>query len=854
MRSGPVTPGERSTPPPRRVAAPVPVPFGTAAAVSVLIVAAVAVTAGTDALGEDVAEIAGARRQDRGRRGGHHGRVLDLAPRPRRRPPLAPVPRLGAAGWTGGMLLSTFHRLIAGHALQSPSLVDLGCYALPLFALPALCVFPTRPASAARPDGQVDDGTPHREPAREPIPGMIFVLDSLVVVGSVFLFAWSTALGTALAAAPLDEPESPSLAVLLVALGLPVADLLLVVFVVLIGTFRDPVNPRALLLLGLGFVVIAASHSLLLYRVTTGETLPPFYDGGFLLGPVLVGLALLVPPPAASSRRSDVGDLAKARRAVLLPYVPLTATGLVLVVQVVRGGSGIDTVEAVLGLVLIALVVVRQLTTLLDNVNLLHQVRDGQERLRRQAFNDSLTGLANRALFHERLRRAIDVHHLDEQQFALLFCDLDDFKHVNDRHGHAAGDELLQEVAVRLRRCVGTGDTVARLGGDEFAMLLESGAATAEDVGRRVLAALDRPFTVAGRGRGRGVPVRVGASVGLVVVDGAEDGLTPDALLARVDIAMYAAKRGGKSRLVAYGGEPASPGDSTAFLGDLRAALTVGPEAPPETAREMRQVAGAVEVMYQPIVHVGTGGVVALEALVRWRHPRLGVVPAEVLVHAATEAGLLGTLEEHVLDVACRDIRGLRETPGLGGLAVHVNVSATRTHDARLFAGVQDALDRFELPGSALVLEITETLRVPDQVGAADVLHQIRRLGVRLALDDFGTGYSGLSYLQDLPIDIVKLDRSITTADVGTRGAAIRNAVVGLARDLGIDLVAEGVETHGQAMHLAGLGCDYAQGFLYSRPRFLADLRFTTATSPIPASAAPAHHRGTRPASRPPAD
>jgi EAL domain-containing protein (putative c-di-GMP-specific phosphodiesterase class I) len=297
---------------------------------------------------------------------------------------------------------------------------------------------------------------------------------------------------------------------------------------------------------------------------------------------------------------------------------------------------------------------------------------------------------------------------------------------------------------------------------------------------------------------------------------------------------MYAAKRGGKSRLVAFGGQPAAATrDATAYLGDLRAALTVGPDAAPAVAQEMRQVAGAVEVMYQPIVHVGTGGVVALEALVRWRHPRLGVVPAEWLVRAAAEGGLLGSLEEHVLDVACRDVQELRRTPGLGGLAVHVNVSATRTTDARLHAGVQDALDRSEVPGSALVLEITETSRVPDLAGAADVLEQIRSLGVRLALDDFGTGYSGLSYLHDLPIDIVKLDRSLTTADVGTRGAAIRNAVAGLARDLGIDLVAEGVETHAQAMQLGALGCDYAQGFLYSRPRFLADLRFQRATAPV---------------------
>jgi diguanylate cyclase (GGDEF)-like protein len=721
---------------------------------------------------------------------------------------------IGIGGWTCGLLIWAYYQLVPGVGIPSPSLADVGFFALPAFALPALWAFPARTMPGTRAGLQVD-GVGERRPIRD----SIFVLDSLVVVGSLFLLTWATALGAALTA---DRTE---LAAFLVALGYPITDLVLVVFVVLVGSFRMPANPRALLLLGIGLVSVAVSDSLFLYLVSTGaDSMPAVYNIGFVLGPTLLGLSLLAPRPPARRQSGEADLRATERRAVLLPYLPLTVTGLLLVVQLVVG-SDLDAVETVLGLTLVAVVVGRQLVTLLDNVNLLHQVRDGQDRLRRQAFNDSLTGLANRALFRDRLTHAIDVHLRDERPLALLFCDLDDFKHVNDQHGHAAGDEVLRTVADRLRACVRAGDTVARLGGDEFALLLESGSEAPELVGRRVLAEMERPVTIGARGRGSGVPVRVGASVGLVVMDPREDGITPDVLLARVDTAMYAAKRHGKSRLVSYGGETVSDADTTALIGQLRGALALAHESDPDRVRELRARAGAVEVMYQPVVHVKTTGVVALEALVRWRHPQLGVVPAEWLVEKASESGLLGALEEHVLDVACGDIHKLRTTPGLGGLAVHVNVSAARTGDARLLGAVQDVLERYDLPGAALVLEITENSRVPDLAGAADVLEEVRRLGVRLALDDFGKGYSGLSYLQDLPVDIVKIDRSVTTADVGTRGAAIRHAIVTLARDLGIDLIAEGVETHGQAMQLTGLGCDFAQGYLYSRPRFLADMR-----------------------------
>src|SRR4029453_13261639 len=232
--------------------------------------------------------------------------------------------------------------------------------------------------------------------------------------GSIFLLAGSTALGAA-----LERPEATPLPAFLVALGYPVSDLVLVVFVVLLGTFRNPANPRALLFLGLGLVSVSVSDSLFLYLVSMGaEERPGLFGIAFVLRPVLIALPLLVPPPAATERRTD--DIASERRAVLLPYLPLTATGLLLVARPMVGAR-IDTVERVLGLGLIALVVVRQLVTLLDNVNLLHQVRDGQEQLRQQAFNDSLTGLANRALFRDRLAHAISRHRRDGRPFALLF-------------------------------------------------------------------------------------------------------------------------------------------------------------------------------------------------------------------------------------------------------------------------------------------------------------------------------------------------------------------------------------------------------------------------------------------------
>jgi diguanylate cyclase (GGDEF)-like protein len=715
---------------------------------------------------------------------------------------------LGATGWTCGQAVWSYYQVIEGIDLPSPSLADVGYFTLPLLALPALWVFPAqvwprRPGSAAR-IGQL---------ASRPFTRLVIILDSLVAVGSLFLLTWATSLGAAL------HSSSANLPAFLVALGYPVTDLVLVVFVVLLGRFRLPSNPGALALFGLGVVSISVSDSFFLYLVSTGASeMPPLYNLGFLLGPVLLGLCALVPAPVRTRSSDTQHRRGTERGLVLLPYLPLSATGLLVTGQLITS-SRIDLTEAVIGLSLVALVVLRQFITLLDNIRLVRELRQSQRLLRDQAFKDSLTGLANRALFRDRLDHAVDTHRADRRPLGLIFCDLDDFKLVNDGMGHAAGDELLRAVAQRLRSCVQIEDTVARLGGDEFAVLLE-GSETPELIGDRILVALSQPFILrdaAGAVQRDGTSVRVGASIGVAVMDPREPAITPDGLMARVDAAMYAAKRRGKSQLVAFRGD-VTDDSSPGLVGDLRVLLAA------QRADPLMRAGGSIDVMYQPVVRFDTEEMVALEALVRWQHPRLGLLSAEVLLAAAEDAGMLGALEEQVLDTACRDLSSLRRYPGLSGLSVHVNLSAQRTGDPRLVGSVKETLTRHGLPGQALILEITETGKVPDLEVAAQVLTQIRGLDVRLALDDFGTGFSGLSYLLKLPIDIVKLDRSLTTSARGSRGAAIRNAAATLILGLGLELIAEGVETPAQVDELIELGCHLGQGFHYARPRFLADL------------------------------
>ena len=699
---------------------------------------------------------------------------------------------IGMAGWSVGQLVWSYYQIFRATPLPGPSLADVGYLTLPVFAFAALLSLATEGLS--RRPGAVG-GSRLRA-------ALVLGLDGFVVVGSLFILTWSTALGAVVHAG------APSRLAFGVAIAYPITDLLLVVMVVLLLATR-PVPSRVrpqLVLLGLGLVGLSASDSVFAYLVSSGaETMPPAANAGFIAGPLLVGLAALnrseAPAPASTGQRRGPAEWFH----LLLPYLPLGATGVLLAGQVARGREP-DLIEMIVGLTVVGLVVVRQMVTLIDNTVLLGRVSDAQDRLTYQAYHDPLTGLANRALFRDRLVSAIDQH----RPFAVLYVDLDDFKAVNDSLGHVAGDRVLRTVAERLRSCVRSVDTVARLGGDEFGALVHGDADLPDRVGRRMLAALRRPLQVDGR------PVTVAASLGAAVPDPSEPSLTADALLRRADAAMYAGKRQGKGLLVWYGPETADGSDNPDLPTLLADALAGGPER------------SGIDVLYQPIVRMSNGERVAVEALARWSHTQIGDVPPSVFVAVAEKAGLVGALDDFVLDRACGDVAAHLARHGTAP-AVHVNISASRLGNPDLEQTVADTLARHGLSPGHLVLEVTESCRIPDPAAAAGSARRLRASGVRLALDDFGTGFNTLAQLHELPVDIVKLDRTFTAVGSGSlRAEALCESLVSIAADLAITVIAEGVETRAQGAALARLGCGFGQGHLYGRP------------APLSASPAPA--------------
>jgi diguanylate cyclase (GGDEF)-like protein len=448
---------------------------------------------------------------------------------------------LGMAGWTLGQLVWSWYQLVAHRDIPSPSLADVGYFALPLFAVPALLALPTRPASVPG-----ITGVPRLE-RNDRRARLLVTLDALVIVGSLFLLTWSTALGATM------RTGGKTPAAFGVAVGYPVTDLVMVVIVLLTALFRRPRNPAALMLLGAGLVALSVSDSFFLYLVSINATeMAPLYDIGFVAGPVLVGLAALVPEPG--QRRTQPGRSVRTDTwFVFLPYLPLGGIGLLVILQRLTSLT-LDPVEASGLIILVGIVVIRQLLTLMENVELLRRVQESQDRLHHQAFHDWLTGLPNGALFRDRLEQAVERHRRGDHPLALLFCDLDDFKAVNDTLGHAVGDELLRVVAGRLRQCVRSGDTVARLGGDEFAVVMDDDRASPQAVGERALAALAEPITLAGH------ELLPRASAGLVVVGASQDPVSADHLLHRADAAMYDAKRQGKGRLVVDADADVAPG------------------------------------------------------------------------------------------------------------------------------------------------------------------------------------------------------------------------------------------------------------------------------------------------------
>jgi len=420
-----------------------------------------------------------------------------------------------------------------------------------------------------------------------------------------------------------------------------------------------------------------------------------------------------------------------------------------------------------------------------------------EDQLAHQAFHDPVTNLANRALFADRVQHALMRAQRGFPDIAVLFVDLDDFKMVNDSLGHAAGDEVLREVAQRLRIAVRPTDTVARFGGDEFAVLLEGvvDSPEAADAAARVLRALEIPIDIDGK------QVFPRGSIGICLVD--RDAAAPEAeeLLRNADVAMYMAKRDSKGSYRVF--EPTMHERVVERL-ELRAEL--------QNAIDSNEL----ELHYQPVVRLQGHEILGVEALLRWQHPTKGRIAPLQFIPLAEDTGLIIPIGRWVLESACLEGVRLHERfPRTSPLAISVNLSVRQLQSDSIVADVRCALEKSGLPASSLVLEITESVMLADTDFAVQRLQELKSIGVRLAMDDFGTGYSSLSYLSRFPVDILKMDRSFVGAG---ENVALTSAIIALGASLELDVVAEGIELPEQEESLQDLGCEIGQGFLYARP------------------------------------
>ncbi|MGH9028532.1 MAG: putative bifunctional diguanylate cyclase/phosphodiesterase, partial [Acidimicrobiales bacterium] len=442
--------------------------------------------------------------------------------------------------------------------------------------------------------------------------------------------------------------------------------------------------------------------------------------------------------------------------------------------------------------------------------------KEAEALLAHRALHDPLTGLPNRVLLVDRLRRAIARgRRKDMAHPVVMFLDLDRFKLVNDSLGHGVGDEVLVEVARRLKDLLRETDTVARFGGDEFVLLCEAmeDEASVSALAERILMTLDRPFEL------RGESLRIGVSIGIATVE--DDERSAEELLGDADYAMYLAKaRSGQRRIQLF--DPATR-------------VSVRQRVHTETALAHALERAELEVYYQPILETRSLRTVGVEALARWRHPTRGLLLPGEFLEVAEQTGLIVPIGAWVLEEACRQVQEWnRPLPDDDKLALSVNLSGRELAEPQLTEHVASIMSEAGIDSTdlQLCLEITETLLLGDQDEARRQVEALHELGVRLAIDDFGTGYSSLHYVRELPVSVVKIDREFVSG-IGTAGNddAIVEAVVQLARALDLRVVAEGVETEAQHARLASIGCDYVQGSLFCDPKPASCFDFTSLTT-----------------------
>lgn len=666
----------------------------------------------------------------------------------------------GCFAWAAAQVYWTYLEVFDGAPPVLLGAAGMGYAALPLLALPALRLL------------VVSSGRRHRN-----AHGVVLrALDVAALGAAVLVLAWTLTLDLALR----QERTFP--------IVFAVGDVLIAVAVLSLLVVHAGAISRPLQLSASGLVVIATTDI-----TYVGKALTQSYATGTWLDAGWMAGFLLIAAGAHSARQREAQRAPSRsvnRLQLLLPYVPV-ALAVGLTAQGLLRQEPPDRFVLTLVLLIVVVSSVRQGLTLAQNVHLVDELAAREIDLRRRALEDPLTGLGNRTLLLERLDAVLSG--TGASKAALLYVDLDDFKLINDTHGHEAGDHVLVEVAKRLAALARQGDTVARLGGDEFALLVVGRAG--EAVATELLEALRQPVHVGSR------RFLVKGSVGVVRAEATNE--TAGTLLSHADIAMYTAKSAGKGRVCAvHGGDRAAAVRKTAVR-----ELVAHPQM------------DHFRVLYQPVVDLRDGHVRGLEALVRWHHPDVGEVSPVEFIHLAEQAGSIGDIGRHVLRTALHDLAQWQEAFPERRLAVGVNVSPLQLRDDELLRAAVAALTEHGLDSDQLVLEITEEALVGDIEQAALAVSALRERGISVAIDDFGTGYSSFRYLDRFDADVLKIDRSFV-AKMGTnaRTRELVRSVNQLGQVLDLQTIAEGVETLADLHLLREMGCELAQGFLFSRP------------------------------------
>jgi diguanylate cyclase (GGDEF)-like protein len=624
---------------------------------------------------------------------------------------------------------------------------------------------------------------------RRPRRDVAGFLDSAVLTVGLGLLSW------VLLARPTIANYHESVAAAAVAAAYPVADILL--FGLLIRLITTPGGRTAslrLLVVAMVLLIIVDTAASTLDLLTFDSTAAINFL--WLASYAAWGAAALTPSMYALSEPTTSTDIRFSRkRLAALTLAVLVAPGTLVAQYLV--GVPVDIWAVAIGSVAMFLLVVARMNLAITQIIAANGQRaQAQDALAHQAAHDALTGLPNRRQVVALIAGALSRAQRSGAVIGLLFIDLDGFKKVNDTLGHAAGDELLRIVGTRLQAAIRAGDVVARLGGDEFVVLLEplDEQASAVHVADRVVAAISGPIILPD-----GREASVGASVGVAVSqDGAND---PDVLLHEADVAVYRAKHYGRGR-------------TEVFDASLRQDIRTRNEL--QTSLSAAMAGEELVLHYQPILHVPSGDLQGYEALVRWIRPGIGMVPPADFIPMAEQSDLICDLDAWVLRHAIQQLARWNEQTGTHDLVMAVNVSGRHIARPRIVADVRDALSGDGIDASQLVLEITETALIDDPVALTN-LAELRRIGVGIAIDDFGTGYSSIARLEDLPVDIIKIDRRFL--DHTTKFAdKLLKLIVQTAHALDLAAIAEGVENEQQLKLLASINCESAQGYYLGRP------------------------------------